>query len=265
MTLRTALAVTCVGITLGTLGLVTTARAATLHVLTGDNTLVQIDTTTLRATRPVPITGAPAPIMSVALRPSNGMLYGLTNGSQLVTIDPKTGQATAATALDKPVDVGARAAINFNPTVDRLRVVGLGGGNYRINVDTGAVTVDGKLAYAPATPYAATPPALAAAAYTNHMAGAKETMLYTIDAVLAQINLQAPPNDGVQQPKKQLDGILPRGMGFDIVVDAQGANTGYMLVDATLMRVALPDLTITTVGTVQGLAQSGVTGMAAQP
>ena len=52
MTLRTALAVTCVGITLGTLGLVTPARAATLHVLTGDNSLVQVDTTTLRATRP---------------------------------------------------------------------------------------------------------------------------------------------------------------------------------------------------------------------
>lgn len=239
-----------------------TAQAATLHALTSDGKLTMVDSETRRAQRPMAIAGATGQVLSIALRPADGRLYGLTDKGQLVTIDATTGRATPGPTLDKPVETGPRAAINFNPTVDRLRVVGMGGNNYRINVDTGAVTVDSGLKYAPGTPLAGTSPMVTAAAYTNRMVGAKETALYTVDTMLGQINLQAPPNDGVQQPKKQLDGSLPRGLGFDILADGQGGNTGYMIADGALMSLAVADLSVRNLGRVTGLPAGEVVGLA---
>lgn len=236
------------------------ANAASLHALTADGKLVMIDSETRRSRPAVKITGAPGPVLSIALRPADGKLYGLTK-SQLVVIDPVSGRATAGASFDKPVETGPRASVNFNPTVDRMRVVGMGGNNYRINVDTGAVTVDGALKYGPGTPFATTAPRVTAAAYTNHMAGAKETMLMTIDTSLGQLNLQAPPNDGVQQPKKELGAGLPNGVGFDILADA-GTNTGYLLANGRLTSVAMPGLETTELGAVAGLPASEVISLA---
>ncbi|MBC7800227.1 MAG: DUF4394 domain-containing protein [Gemmatimonadaceae bacterium] len=240
-----------------------TAQAATLHTLTSDGMLTRVDSGTRRASRAVPISGADGRVLSIALRPANGTLYGLTDANQLVTIDPKTGRATPGAALDKPVQTGPRASINFNPVVDRLRVVGSGGGNFRINVDNGQVTADGGLKYADGTPLSGTSPMVTAAAYTNHTAGTKETALYTVDTMLSQINLQAPPNDGVQQPKKQL-GTLPKGIGFDILADGQGGNTGFMVMDGKLSSLMVTDLSVRELGPVTGLVGEVVSLAAAK-
>ena len=237
------------------------ANAASLHALTADGKLVMIDSETRRSRPAVKITGAPGPVLSIALRPADGKLYGLT-ATQLVVIDPATGRATPGATFDKPVETGPRASVNFNPTVDRMRVVGMGGNNYRINVDTGAVTVDGTLKYGPATPFATTAPRVTAAAYTNHMAGAKETMLMTIDTSLGQLNLQAPPNDGIQQPKKDLGTGLPNGVGFDILADA-GTNTGYLLANGRLTQVAMPGLETKELGAITGLPTAEIISLAA--
>ena len=92
-----------------------------------------------------------------------------SDAQQLVIINATTGRVSMGAKLDKALDTGARVAINFNPKVDRLRVVGVSGTNYRINVDSGAVTADGALKYAPASPYAETAPRVTAAVYTNHV------------------------------------------------------------------------------------------------
>ncbi len=250
------------GATILALATAGTAHAASLHALTATGTLVMFDSETRRATRPVKITGAPGRVMSIAMRPADGKLYAITDANQLVTIDPKTGRATPGAKLDKPIEPGGRVTINFNPTVDRIRVVGMGGANYRIHPDTGAVTVDGGIKYAPGTPLAGTTPTVTAAAYTNHTAGAKETALYTIDSVLGQINLQAPPNDGIQQPKKQLAANLPRGIGFDILADGT-TNTGYILAEGKLWQLAVADLTLTPLGPIAGLPAGEVVSLVA--
>ena len=251
------------GATFLTMATAGVAQAASLHALTADGHLVMFDSEKRRAAKSVKIAGAPGKVMAIAMRPSDGKLYGLTDGSQLVTIDPATGRATPGAKLDKPIEAGGRVAINFNPAVDRLRVVGMGGNNYRIHPDTGAVTADGGLKYAPGTPLGSTSPTVTAVAYTNHMVGAKETSLYTIDAVLGQINLQAPPNDGVQQPKKQLTGNLPRGIGFDILSDGAGGNTGYILAEGKLWQLAVADLALTPLGPVAGLPAGDVISLVA--
>ena len=242
-------------------GLAAPAAAASLYALTSDGKLVRVDSDSRRAGRAVRISGAPGPVMAIAVRPADGKLYGLTAG-QLVTIDPASGRATAGAKLDKPIETGARAAINFNPTVDRLRVVGIGGSNARVHPDTGAVTADAALKYAPGSPLGSTMPRITAVAYTNHMAGAKETALFTIDPSVSQINLQAPPNDGVQQPKKPLSAGLPNGIGFDIVADG-GTNTGYILAGGRLWSLAVPELETKGLGVVGGLPAGEVISLAA--
>ena len=244
------------------IAMVSVADAATLLALDSTGSLTRIDTTTKKATTAVAIKGAEGKVLALAVRPADGKLYGLT-ATHLVSIDPMTGAAKPVSKLDKPLDLGARAAAKFNPVVDRLRVVGINGNNYRIHVDTGAVTVDGGLKYAPGSAQAGTTPMITAAAYTNAMAGAKETALYTIDPALGSYNVQAPPNDGVQTMKGAIDAKLPYGLGFDILSDGAGGNTGWLVANATLHRISLTDGKITADGPIAGLAGREVLSIAA--
>lgn len=239
-----------------------TAHAASLHALTADGKLLMIDSAQRRVGASVAVGTGAGRVLAIALRPADGKLYGVTDAGQVVTIDPRTGRVTPGAKLDKPLEAGGRIAINFNPVVDRLRVIGANGANYRIHPDTGAVTIDGAAKYAPGSTYAATPPRITAAAYTNHVAGTKETALYTVDSILGQINLQAPPNDGVQQPKKEFGMGLPNGIGFDILANGQGGNTGYMLMDGKLFTVAVADLAVTEVGTVEQMPATEIVSLA---
>ena len=239
------------------------AEAASLHALTSENKLVTIDSEQRRVRATVTLGQTAGRVRAIALRPADGKLYGLTDSNQIVTIDPGNGRVSPGAKLDKPIEAGARVAINFNPVVDRLRVVGIGGANYRIHPDTGAVTADGGLKYDPASPFSGTAPRITAAAYTNHVAGTKETMLYTVDTILGQINLQAPPNDGVQQPKKELGMRVPNGVGFDILTDGQGGNTGYMIAGGKLFVIAVADLGVRDMGEIPRLPATEVISLAA--
>ena len=239
-----------------------TADAATLHALGADGKLRMIDTETRKATPAKAISGAEGMLVAVATRPADGKLYGLTDAGQVVWIDPATGKAMQVSKLDKKLETGARTAIKFNPTVDRLRVVGISGANYRINVDNGQVTVDGTLKYAAGTQFAASSPMITAAAYTNAYAGAKETALYTIDPMLASFNTQAPPNDGVQNMKSAIATKLPYGLGFDIQADGKGGNWGWLVAGEALHAVDLAGAKITMAGPITGLAGSEIISVA---
>ena len=81
-------------------------------------------------------------IVGIDFRVNKGVLYALgsVNGQgRLYTIDTATGYATLvgaplAVALD-----GEEFAFDFNPTVDRIRVVSNTGQNLRLHPDSGAV------------------------------------------------------------------------------------------------------------------------------
>ncbi len=238
------------------------ADAATLHALAADGTLRMIDTDTRKASTAKPISGAEGMVVAIATRPTDGKLYGLTTAGQIVWIDPATGKAMQVSKLDKKLETGARAAIKFNPTVDRLRVVGISGGNWRVNVDNGQVTVDGTLKYAPGSTYAGSAPMITAAAYSNAYAGAKETALYTIDPMLASFNMQVPPNDGVQNMKAAIGMKLPYGLGFDIQADGKGGNWGWLVADGALHAVDLAAAKLTMAGPVAGLSGTEIVSVA---
>ena len=243
-------------------GFATASDAATLHVLGMDNKIAHIDTDARKVTGAMAVSGVDGKLVGVAVRPADGKLYGLTDMGQIVTIDA-AGKAMQVSRLNEKLETGGRTAIRFNPVVDRLRVVGMNGANYRINVDNGQVTTDKKLAYADGSTGAGQQPMVTAAAYTNAMAGAKETALYTLDPRLGQVNLQAPPNDGVQQPKANAGMALPYGVGFDFLTDANGGNWGFIVAAGKLHSYSVADAKITTLGPIAGFTWTDMLGVAA--
>src|SRR5262245_46980167 len=100
----------------------------------------------------VPITNlAPAEvIVGIDVRPANNQLYALGSTSQLYIINYFNGVATRVGAPFTPALAGTDFGFDFNPTVDRIRVVSNSGQNLRLHPDTGGVAaIDGALAFAP--------------------------------------------------------------------------------------------------------------------
>ena len=197
-------------------------RASLIVALTQNNQLLQFDSSTPGTTSGlVSISGIGAGFNLVGIdgRPSNNQIYGLAVSadpaiSRIYSLDRITGVATLASSLSAPI-TGGSYGLDFNPVVDRLRVVSDTGQNYRINVDTGATTVDGNLAFAANDPNAGTSPGVVASAYTN-TAGAATTTLYNLDLATQSLVIQNPPNNGTLITVGSLNTIAFPEASFDI-------------------------------------------------
>lgn len=156
----------------------------------------------------VAITGITAgqTLVGTDVRPNTGQLIGLgydaaTAGanSQLYTINPSTGVATSIGAAIRLELGGATDNIgfDFNPTVDRIRVVSTNRADYRLNPNNGALAAtDGTLTYAAADQNSAATPRIGSVGYTNSYPGSTSTTLYDIDEALSTLATQNPPNAG---------------------------------------------------------------------
>jgi hypothetical protein len=164
-----------------------------------------------------PITGLQTNemILGIDMRPVNGQLYALGSSNRIYTINASSGAAAAlATTTFTPALSGTSFGFDFNPTVDRIRVVSNTGQNLRLNPNDGAVAaVDSSLR--PGTPV------VNAAAYTNNFAGATTTVLYDIDSQTDRLFMQNPPNNGVLVDVGALGVDIDAANGFDI-----GSNSG---------------------------------------
>lgn len=141
-----------------------------------------------------PLTGFAAgdKLVGIDYRVAKGQLFGLGASGQLYRIDTKTGALTAVgTPNALPKDGVADWGFDFNPTVDRIRVVNDAGHNLRLHPDTGAVVDgnpneagvqhDGRLAYDAADANAGKVPAVVAAGYTYNKDNDKITTNYALD------------------------------------------------------------------------------------
>ncbi|MBN6038509.1 DUF4394 domain-containing protein [Amycolatopsis sp. 195334CR] len=163
-------------------------------------------------------------LIGIDVRPANGVVYALGASGQLYTVDARSGKATG---IGTPVPLAGKAAgFDFNPTVDRIRLVTDTGQNLRLHPDTGAVAAtDGALAYAPGDRHAGARPQVAASGYTNSVAGATTTALYGVDSAKDTLVLQgtAPgvtppvsPNTGQLFTVGRLGVNVTSVNGFDI-------------------------------------------------
>ncbi|QEL15062.1 DUF4394 domain-containing protein [Limnoglobus roseus] len=278
----------------------TTPTAA--YALSG-STLFSFDTATPTVLAPgVAVTGLGAGenLVGIDIRPQNGQLYGLTsNGAgavRLYAISPTTGAAVALSATPVQFDdgggnpiaiTGTNFGFDFNPTVDRIRVVTDTGVNFRINPNTGGI-VDGNAGTAGINPDGAIngdTTTADAVAYTNNAPNATATTLYALDAASNKLELLNPPNNGtatngtvVTLNGSTLDFTAVNG--FDIpagvaVGTSNAAATGSALAILTtassapaLYSIDLATAKATLVGNV-GIASTGsavtVQGFAVQP
>jgi hypothetical protein len=179
-------------------------------------------------------------LVGIDFRPANGFLYALGNQGGIYTIDTDTAEATfrvQTTVNGQPVVLsGTSFGVDFNPTVDRLRVVGDDGQNLRINVDNGVATVDGGLNF-PGVPPAPNTPALGitGVGYTNNDADANTgTTLFDIDSSLDQIEIQLPPNAGALTLTGKLGVAANPDLGFDIWSDIDDGTTTAVRAFATI-------------------------------
>ena len=228
------------------------ASAATIAALQNGTTIVWIDTEQKNVTGAVTLQNG-ASLVGIDVRPADGKLYGLARDGAVVTVDVKTGAWQKVSQLSEPLPKDGAIAVDFNPVADRMRVLGANGLNLRVNVADGTATVDGALKYAPTDAAMSKTPMVAAGAYTNSQAGAKETTLYDVDSASATLLKQAPPNDGVLATVGTLGVTLGNAVAFDVWSDGMGRNVGWLVSGGALHTVDLSTGKATTVGPIAGL------------
>lgn len=213
------------------------AQAAQVAALVGNDTIAIVDVAAKKATKSMKVTGLTGALVGIDVRPSDGMLYGLVADGTVVTI-AMDGKATMKSRLDTMLGAGVAGTVDFNPVADRLRVIGADGMNLRANVDDGKVTTDGALKYADTDMHKGEKPNIVAGAYINSFKGAKETVLYDIDATIGGLIKQAPPNDGILNAVGKL-GVKADKAAFDIASDGKGGNAAWLMSGDTLYTVDL--------------------------
>jgi hypothetical protein len=207
------------------------ASGQRLYAITSRNRLIQFDSNEpddLISKRRVTGLQINERLLGIDFRPANGALYGLGSSSRLYVIDINTGAATpVGSGPFSPALQGKVFGFDFNPTVDRIRVISDAGQNLRLHPDLGTVVdfdpntagiqTDGQLAYASGDANFGRQPRAAGAAYTNpDNDPATGTTLYDIDTRLDVLAIQNPPNNGVLNTVGSLRRNAERLLGFDI-------------------------------------------------
>jgi len=167
------------------------------------------------ATTPTPVVkliegiAAGETILGIDMRPFNGQIYALGSTSRIYTINASSGLATAVGAAGfSPILEGASFGFDFNPVVDRIRIVSNTGQNLRFNPADATVIAD--------LPVVSATAQISGAAYTNNFAGTTATVLYDIDAAGDRLVKQDPPNNGVLVDVGALGVNVEAANGFDI-------------------------------------------------
>ncbi|NJN88466.1 MAG: DUF4394 domain-containing protein [Leptolyngbyaceae cyanobacterium SL_7_1] len=239
--------------------------------LAGDNSLVFFNSNNLNNTTNIRVSGLQSGenLLGIDFRPNTGQLFGVGSSNRLYAIDFSNGAATQVGTGTFAVPLtGSSYGVDFNPTVDRIRVVSDGSLNLRLNPDTGGV-VDGNTTLDGVQPDGSISGATAtvsATAYTNSFAGATATTQYTIDSNSDQLFIQAPPNVGTQTLVGGLGVDFAANIGFDIVTDASQANTAFATSNSLLYSINLTTGAATSLGTVRRNSNPvNLVGLAARP
>jgi hypothetical protein len=229
------------------------AKAATIIGLVEGKTLVMIDPASKKVTSSVAIKGTPG-LLGIDVRPADGMLYGVNVEGAVVTIDPKTGQATVKSKLTETLKAGVIATVDFNPVADRLRVMGSDGTSHRVNVDDGKVTVDGSHKFKDGDANAGKTPKVVAGAYSNSFKGTQGTALYNVEAASGTLVTQAPPNDGVLNTIGALGVKIDGPVAFNVVSASADKNDAWLVTGGNLYAVDLKTGKATMAGKLSGVS-----------
>jgi Ca2+-binding RTX toxin-like protein len=237
-----------------------------LFALTEQNVLIVFDPNRPNRVQSLNVSSVDGTLIGIDVRPADGQLYGITDTNKVYTINTTTGVATLKSTLTPAnlgLTAGQQSGIDFNPTPDRLRLVGSNEQNLRVNVDNGQIAdlnnnpadgiqPDTNLAYAPGDPNFGANPNITAAAYTNSFLPSpdanRRTTLYEIDSNLDVLVRQGgfnfpdnppSPNGGQLFTVGDLKVDFADKAGFDIFSPANGINVAYAVSGSTLFSINL--------------------------
>ncbi|MDR6804698.1 hypothetical protein J2Y45_002994 [Dyadobacter sp. BE34] len=167
-------------------------------------------------------------LKGIDFRPATGQLYAISSMNNLYQVNVKSGdqhgKATRIGSAPIAATLNGHVGFDFNPTVDRIRVVTSSTQNLRLHPETGAI-VPGD---SPLNGYAN--PMIGAVAYTNSRAGVTAapagagTTLYDIDPSTDMLYIQNPPNPGGLVPVGALGLNIEEVGGFDISPDVNPSD-----------------------------------------
>ena len=222
------------------LGAATSARAqqTAYAIANGGTTLITFQTNNPGAAVAVGnVNGANTFLDGIDFRPLNGQLYGyLDSTDTLYTVNLTTATLTAVAS-----GTGASATntnllgIDFNPTIDRVRVVTDSTQNLVYNPNNAnPPTVATSLFYAAGDVNQNSNALIVENAYSNSTAGSFSTVQYGIDYGLGTLVTIA-NNAGTLNTIGSLGiGLNSNSyVGFDIFTNFTGINTAYALLDTT--------------------------------
>jgi hypothetical protein len=221
--------------------LLPTSLAYTVWALDASNKLISFKAAeTDKISAPKAVTGLQAAekLVGIDFRPASGQLYALAvNGAlgRMYTINPQTGAASpVGTGFPMPQSAGAGVGKNygfdFNPTVDRIRVVADARDNFRAHPETGAAVSPADFALSQGA-------MITGVAYDRNFGGAKVTTLYGIDpntdqlVTIGGIDSAPSPNGGVTRVVGPLGVNASNDVGFDISIGPEGVAFALLTVN----------------------------------
>ncbi|MEQ8661829.1 MAG: DUF4394 domain-containing protein [Gammaproteobacteria bacterium] len=132
-------------------------------------------------------------LLGIDYRPATNQLYGLGDSSAIYTIDVGTGAASlVGTGFTDPIN-GTAFGFDFNPVIDRIRIVSDGNQNLVAHPDTGAANVAATVpvAYGAGDANEGRDPQVVHHAYDGNVANSPATQLRAIDTRLDMLVTQA--------------------------------------------------------------------------
>ena len=255
----------------------TAASAATevLYATTPANDLISFTAqapSVLKSREPIAGLAAGETIIGMDRRPATAQLYALTSAGRVIVIDRTSGETKQITPAPLTL-TGTSFGFDFNPAVDRIRIVSDANMNLRVHPDTGAlVATDGMLAYAVGDANAGADPSVGGGAYSNSGFGGAApatTTLFDIDTLRDSYARQDPPNDGtlVTVGALGVDAVEPvqfdvAGGGTQYAAFATNTNAAMRLWSIAANGAATPASTTSTlpVATITSLAGVGEVG-----
>lgn len=184
--------------------------ATNIYAVTSSNQLIRFNSRTPGTVTTVgPITGLQGGenVVGIDFRPATGELFALGSNSRLYRINKTTAAGSFVASLSTALS-GTVFGVDFNPTVDRIRIISNTGQNLRVNPANGATLVDGAI-NGPTT-------SVDGAAYTNSFNGSTTTTLFDISAATDTLYTQTPPNNGTLVTVGSLGIDITAVNGFDI-------------------------------------------------
>jgi hypothetical protein len=237
---------------------------AAAYVLSGSN-LLSFDTATPAQVSTIALTGVNAgeTLVGIDFRPQNGNLYALgvttAGAGTLYNVSVRTGVATAVgtagsvtptAPMPNPTLATSGFGFDFNPLVDRIRVISSAGQSFVIDPNTGFVVANAPTLNGGTTTADGT-------AYTNNQPNATATTHYTIDSASDTLYLQNPATSLTTAIGTGIGFDFNRLNGFDIPTGVNAAATNAPVVSGSAFAVL-------TVGGTAGLYNINlVTGAAA--